>query len=258
MLLEEDITDYYPQSMITIINKTITSDSANTISIPLSYNPWIRLYKTNTENTVFEYDTAAPGSSEDLLLNTFTYFRSILSSDGSIVSIEDTLSKIHEMSNDGTIQLNAYTYTAKDAMNLFIDNKVSKLVLPIADLSKVPTEELMKSSVHSMGKVLTADITYAVFPNRSTEKAKTAVKLAQGYLIIPEILFTTANSRSWLPAHIGTVAKNVYTDFTRKQARQAKTCLVPQLQYATDEDYKTLIPSIREAFSSNYLQEQSK
>lgn len=156
------------------------------------------------------------------------------------------------MSNNKQIQQNAHTYTAKDAQNLFIDGNASKLLIPISDLNKISAEQLMQSSVHSMGKVLTADITYALFPNRATEKARTAVKLAQGYLLIPEILFTTANSRNWLPAYIGTVAKNVYTDFTRKQARQAKICLVPQLQYADTEEYKELISKIKEAFTSSY------
>jgi len=258
ILLEDVISQYYPQSIVNVINKTVTGDPKNTTTIPISYNPWIRLYKTSTENMEFVFDTAAPGSTETLLLASFTYFRSILSTDNNILSIEDTLNKINEMSNDATIQKNVYSYTIKDAQTLFVDNKVSKLVLSIADLPKLPNEELMRSSVHSMGKVLSTDITYAVFPNRASEKAQTAIKLAQGYLLIPEIVFTTANSRNWLPAYIGTVAKNVYTDFTRKQARQTKVCLVPDLQYANDEEYKKLLSSIKEAFSSKYILEKTE
>ena len=251
ILLEDDISQYYPQSIIQVINTALTGDAKTASAIPLSYNPWIRLYKTNTENTAYTFDTAAPGSTEALLLSSFTYLRSILSADTNILSVEDTLAKIKELSNNTGIQRNSYNYSIKDAQNLFIENKASKLILSTADLAKLPNEELMKTSVHSMGRILTADITYAVFPIRSSEKAQTAIKLAQGYLLIPEILFTTANSRSWLPCYTGTVAKNVYTDFTRKQARQTRVWLVPDLQYATNEEYTLLITKIKEAFSSS-------
>lgn len=250
ILLEENISQYYPQSIVHIINTTLTGSTDNIIAIPISYNPLIRLYKINSDKTDYTYDTAVPGSTENLLLSSFTFLRSILSSENNILSVSDTLVKINEMSTNALIQKNIDAYSVKDTQNLFIDNKAFKLLLSISDLAKFPPDELMKTSVHSMGRILTADITYAVFPNRSAERAKTAVKLAQGYLIIPEILFTTANSRNWLPAFMGTVAKNVYTDFTRKQARQTKTCLVPGLQYSNEEEYKQIIENIKKTFST--------
>ena len=258
ILLENIISQYYPQSLVKIINKSVTGSEDDTIAIPISYNPMIRLYKSDSSNDKFVIDTATPGSTDELLLSSFTFFRSILSSESHILSVEETLEKLKGMSNDSTIQRNAYSYTPKDAQNLLIDNLASKVVISVSDLAMIPNEITLQANIHSMGKILAADVSFALFPKPSNGKSRNNIRKAQEALLDPDMLYYLANSRNWLPAYIGTVAKNVYTDFTRKQARQTKVCLVPDLQYANDEEYKKLLSSIKEAFSSKYVLEKTE
>ena len=111
----------------------------------------------------------------------------------------------------------------------------------------------MELSIEPLTSGLITDATIAVFANRKTEEDILSVEKAKEYLLNTEILYSTANARLWMPAHINTVSRSIYTDYIKKQARQASNCFIPQTQFNSEKEKDKLLEKLEIAFRSNYL-----
>ena len=244
------ISDYYPPALFKAI-KSFTGKS-DIRFIPLSYNPWIVINKKDLpSNTEFEYSTGA--HYEEGAFATLAFVREIKKNGNNILSIEEGLSDIKEMSNNKTFVRNPKSYTYKDAYSVLESNKVKKTILPIYFYNSLSVAQRLDLSLEPLSSGLIADATVAVFANRKTEEAILSVEKSKTYLLNTELLYSTANARLWMPAHINTVSRSIYTDYIRKQARQASTCFIPQTQFNSKKEKDKLLEKLEIAFRSNYL-----
>lgn len=248
--VKNTITDYYPPALFKAI-KSYTEKS-DIRFIPLSYNPWIVISKKESPiNTEFEYSTGA--YYEDAAFATLSFVRELNKSGKNILTIDEGLSDLKEMSNDKTFITNPKSYTYKDAYSVLESNKVKKTILPIYFYNSLSVAQRLELSIEPLASTLIADATVAVFANRKSEEAKLSVEKAKEYLLNTELLYSTANDRLWMPAHINTVSRSIYTDYIRKQSRQVNSCLIPQTQFSSEKDKNKLLEKLEIAFRTNYF-----
>ena len=249
-VISQRISDYYPPALFKEI-KSCTGKTDNRFLV-LSYNPWIVIKKNNTETvTEFEYSTGA--HYEDGAFATLTFVRNIKRTGKELLSLDEGLSEIKQMVNDNTFIRNPKSYTFKDAYSVLENNKVKKTILPIYFYNSLSVAQRLELSIEPLTSGLITDATIAVFANRKTEEAILSVEKAKEYLLNTEILYSTANARLWMPAHINTVSRSIYTDYIKKQARQASNCFIPQTQFNSEKEKDKLLEKLEIAFRSNYL-----
>ena len=249
-VVNKKISDFYPP----VLFKTLKSYSGKSDIrfIPLSYNPWIVIKKnTPTNKTEFEYSTGA--HYDDAAFATLGFVRKLEKANNDIISIDEGLSDLHEMSNDKTFITNSRSYTYKDAYSVLESNKVEKTLLPVSFYNSLTVAQRIELSIEPFSTGLITDATVAVFANRKSEDAKLSIEKAQEYLLNTEILYSSANSRLWMPAHINTVSRSIYTDYIKKQARQANSCLIPQMQFNSEKEKKVLLEKLTIAFRTTYF-----
>ena len=248
----KNISHNYPNAINSAIQTHITNPKGTLYGLPISLNPLVQVYNPQTIEQDFDIELAVLGVSDQNFIASYTFLGTLIANNSTFPPKDILLESISKMSNDKSIQQNANTYTLHDAQLFFFNGNSRKLLLHCNELNDLSVEQRRSISIHSMGKHIASDITFAIFPHASTEKKQTAIQLSQNYLLIPEILFATANSRNWIPAHIGTVAKNVNTDFIRKQIRQANICTVPKAQgYYEKEQQDQFIADIKAALGSS-------
>ena len=251
-VITKKIADFYPPTLFKEI-KAYIGKSDNRF-LPLSYNPWIVIKKNNADiSTEFEYSTGA--YYDDGAFATLTFVRDIKKSGKEILTIDEGLSDIKEMTNDKTFIRNPDSYTFKDAYTVLENNKVKKTLLPIYFYNSLSVAQRLELSIEPLTSGLITDATVAIFANRKTEEAILSVEKAKECLLNTELLYSTANARLWMPAHINTVSRSVYTDYIKKQARQANACFIPQTQFNTEKEKVKLLEKLEIAFRSNYLPE---
>lgn len=249
-VVEKKIADYYPPVLFkTLKNYTGKSDVR---FIPLSYNPWILIKKNSpTNNNEFEYSTGA--FYDDGAFATLGFVRKLGKTTNEISTIDEGLSDLKEMSNDKNFITNSKSYTYKDAYSVLESDKVKKTLLPVYFYNSLTVAQRIELSIEPFTTGLITDATVAIFANRKTEEAKLSVEKAKEYLLNTELLYSTANARHWMPAHINTVSRSIYTDYIRKQARQANSCLIPQMQYNSEKEKSVLLDKLTIAFRTNYF-----
>lgn len=249
-LVDKKTADYFPPALYKAI-KTFSGKS-DIRFLPLSYNPWIVVQKQNSSTkTKFEYSVGAYYT--DGALATLSFVRELKSTGKELITIEQALSDLYKMSNDKTFITNVITYTNKDAYSALENNKVKQTILPIFFYNNLTVAQRLELSVKPIENSLIADATVAVFANRKTEEAKLAIEKAKQYLLNTELLYSTANARAWMPAHINTVSRSIYTDFIRKQARQVKSCLIPSTQFDSEKEKTELVKKLENALRTDYV-----
>ena len=249
-VINNRITDLYPPALFKAI-KSYTGKS-DIRFIPLSYNPWVVINRKDLpQNTEFEYSTGA--HYEDGAFATLAFVRDIKKTGKKFLTIDEGLSELKEMSNDKGFITNPKSYTFKDAYSVLESGKVKKTILPIYFYNSLSVAQRLELTVEPLSSEFIADATVAVFANRKTEEAILSVEKSKTYLLNTELLYSTANARLWMPAHINTVSRSIYTDYIRKQARQASTCFIPQTQFNSKKEKDKLLEKLEIAFRSNYL-----
>ena len=249
-LVDKKTADYFPPALYKAI-KTFSGKS-DIRFLPLSYNPWIVVQKQNSSTkTKFEYSVGAYYT--DGALATLSFVRELKSTGKELITIEQALSDLYKMSNDKTFITNVITYTNKDAYSALENNKVKQTILPIFYYNNLTVAQRLELSVKPIENSLITDATVAVFANRKTEEAKLAIEKAKQYLLNTELLYSTANARAWMPAHINTVSRSIYTDFIRKQARQVKSCLIPSTQFNSEKEKTELVKKLENALRTDYI-----
>lgn len=249
-VINNRITDFYPPALFKAI-KTYTGKS-DIRFIPLSYNPWIVINKKDSPNkTEFEYSTGA--YYEDGAFATLTFVRDIKKTGKNLLSIDEGLSVLKEMVNDKTFITNPKSYTYKDAYSVLESDKVKKTILPIYFYNSLSVAQRLELSIEPLSSGLITDATVAVFANRKTEESNLSIEKAKEYLLNTELLYSTANARLWMPAHINTVSRSIYTDYIRKQARQASSCFIPQTQFKTEKEKAKLLENLEISFRTSYF-----
>ena len=248
--VDSKISDFYPPILFKTI-KAYTGKS-DIRFIPLSYNPWIVISKNNSPSkTEFKYSTGAHYA--DGAFATLSFVRKIGKIGNDFLTIDEGLSDLQEMSNDKTFITNSKSYTFKDAYSALESNKVKRTLLPVYFYNSLTVAQRLELSIDPFDSTLITDATVAVFANRKTEEAKVSVEKAKEYLLNTELLYSTANSRLWMPTHISTVSRSIYTDYIRKQSRQAKFCLIPQMQFNSEKEKTDLLQKLEIAFRTNYF-----
>lgn len=248
-LVDKKTTDYFPPALYKAIKSF--SGKSDIRFLPLSYNPWIIVKKSKpSQSTEFKYSVGAYYT--DGAFATLSFARKMNSSSKNPLSIEQGLSDLHKMSNDKTFITNVTTYTNKDAYSVLENDKVEKTILPIFFFNELSVAQRLELSIQPLETSLIADATVAVFANRKSEDAKLAVEKAKQYLLNTELLYSTANARAWMPAHINTVSRSIYTDYIRKQARQVSSCLIPSTQFNSAKEKSELIEKLDIALRTDY------
>lgn len=249
-IVDKSTMDYYPPALYKAI-KSYTGKS-DIHFLPLSYNPWIVVKKTNSpQTTEFEYSVGA--YYPDGAFATLSYAREIGMPGKDILSIEEGLSDLHKMSNDKTFITNVKTYTYKDSYSVLENDRVKKAILPIFFYNDLSVAQRLELSIQPFETSLIADATVAVFASRKSEEAKLAVEKAKRYLLNTELLYSTANARAWMPAHINTVSRSIYTDYIRKQSRQVGSCLIPSTQFNSEKEKTELLKKLDIALKTEYI-----
>lgn len=244
------ISEYYPPALF----KAIKSFSGkNDIRfIPLSYNPWIVVNKKDPpNNTEFEYSTGA--HYEDGAFATLSFVRKIEKTENNILTIDEGLSDIKKMVNDKTFVINPRSYTYKDAYSVLENNKVKKTILPTYFYNSLSVTQRLALSIEPLSSEMIVDATVAVFANRKNEESMVSIEKAKECLLNTELLYSTANARLWMPAHINTVSRSIYTDYLKNQARHASSCLLPQTQFNSEKEKNKLLEKLEIAFRTNYF-----
>lgn len=245
----ENVMDNYPPALYKVVNN-LTPKIVNNF-IPISYNPWIVIKNAKkSTNSTYQYSIGA--NNEDAQLTSLALAKLLNSSNNYYIANDTALLALKQMSNDKTLIINSKTYTQKDALNALEIGLSDKAILPIYYFNNLSVTQRMELSILPFESTMVCDATIALFPVRKSEEFKNAVKNAQNLLLDPEIMYATANSRNWMPAHIRSVSRSVYTDYIKKQARQVKNCLIPYLQCENSQDKKNLLMNIQNSLSSDY------
>ncbi len=249
-LVDKTTSDYFPPALYKEI-KTYTGKS-DIRFLPLSYNPYVVVRKNNPpDKTEFEFSSGAYYN--DVAFATLAFVRIIEKTDKNFLSIKDGLSDLQKMSNNKTFISNIRTYTNKDAYSVLESDKVKKTLMPIYFFSNLSVAQRLELAIEPFTSVLITDATVAVFADRKTEESKLAVEKSKQYLLNTELLYSTANARAWMPAHINTVSRSIYTDYIRKQARQVETCFIPETQFNSAREKTELIEKLNIALRTNYF-----
>lgn len=249
--VDKSTLDYYPPALYKTIQSYIETTDTN--FLPLSYNPWLVVKKSNNkEIPTFEYSAGAYYN--DVAFATLLFARKMDKTENKILTIEEGLSNLKEMVDDKTFITNPRTYTNKDAYSALENNKVKKTILPIYFFNNLPVSQRLELSIEPFSAGLITDATVAIFPNRKSEESKLAVNKAKQILTTnTELLYSIANARAWIPAHINTVSRSIYTDYIRKQARQVDICLIPQTQFNSEKEKNNLIEKLDIALKTNFF-----
>ncbi len=248
--VDKQTADYYPPALYKMI-KTYTGKS-DIRFLPLSYNPWI-VVKKNEIPTTTEFEYSSGAFYEDAAFATLGFVRKLGEKENSILTVDEGLADLQKMSNDKTFITNSKSYTYKDAYSVLERNKVKKTFLPVYFYNSLTVSQRLELSIEPFTSGLITDATVAIFANRKTEKSKLAVEQAKNLLLNTELLYSTANARLWMPAHINTVSRSIYTDYIRKQARQVNSCLIPQMQFYSKKEETELLKKLDIALRTNYF-----
>lgn len=249
-IVDNKTADYFPPALF----KTIKSytEKKEVRFLPLSYNPWIIVKKNNPPaKTEFEYSSGA--YYDNVAFATLTFARKLGGTEKDFLTIDEGLADLQKMSNDKTFITNVRTYTNKDAYSVLESDKVRKTILPIYFFNELSVAQRLELSIEPFSSTLITDATVAIFANRKSEEAKSAVEKSKEYLLNTELLYSTANSRAWIPAHINTVSRSIYTDYIRKQSRQVSRCLIPEMQFESKKERNELIEKLNIALRTNYF-----
>lgn len=242
----------FPKAINSAIQFHISNPVDTLYGLPLSLNPWVQIYNPQAIHTDSTIELAVPGVFSQYLLASYTYIGTFNQNESQFLSDEELLNDIAEMSNNGKIQQNASTYTSEDALQFFLRNSAKNLLISCEDLHNLPVEKRTSLSIRPMGKHISSDISYALFPLTKEVDKRQLITAAQALLVDPVIVFSTSNTRNWIPASIGTLTKNSQTDFIRKQIRDAETCTVPENQgYFEKNKHDVFLGKVKAAFSSN-------
>ena len=248
--IDKKTVDYFPPALFKVLKNF--SGKSDIRFLPLSYNPWIVVSKNQApETTDFEYSTGA--YYPEAAFATLCFARRLNETDNNFLTIDEGLSDLKEMSNNKTFITNVRSYTYKDAYSVLESNRVKKAFLPVSFYNSLTVSQRLELLIEPFPSGLITDVTVAVFANRKTEELKSSIEKAKTYLLNPDLLYSTANARLWMPAHINTISRSIYTDYIRKQARQVKSCLIPGMQFDSRKEEEKLLEKLDVALRTDYL-----
>jgi hypothetical protein len=224
--------------------------------LPLSCNPWILI--TLREHSAIQpvYSYAIPGQEDDGMFASLALAARDAGSMGSSPRFAEFLVHLKKMANDGTIQINAGTYTYNDAYQFLSAGKAKYLLFPVSEYSTLSTAERMTLSVQPLQKQFICDMTVAAFPVQSFSEAQLAKPALIELLKTSEIQYSLAQPRKYLSANIISPAKSASVDTIKRQLSLASQCLFPKLLDPAEKKSADLADQIRGSLMT--LQENVK
>jgi hypothetical protein len=225
------------ESTPTVIQKTFFSlyPSFETMyTLPFTMNPLVQIYK-NSETENSEKNTLLiPLQKEEDRKKFISFFRTAfypylnsMEEENLLLALPSLLAYLH-------IDKASINYQKSEIIAYFFKNTEKNLILSASDLASFSVEQRLSVSIASLGKTITSDFSYLIFPQRASDLHNEKIRSAQDYLLIPEVAFNITSKRNHLPVNIESISKNVFNDFIKKQVRQAENSFVPALEADTE------------------------
>ncbi|HUH43642.1 MAG TPA: hypothetical protein VLZ44_00575 [Treponemataceae bacterium] len=238
------------ESTPTVIQKTFFSlyySSEYTYTLPFTMNPLVQIYK-NSETEDGEKNTLLiPLQKEEDRKNFISFCRTTFYPYLSSMEEENLLSALPSLLAYLHIDKTSINYQKSEIIPYFFKNNKKNVLINASDLASFSVEQRLAVSIASLGKTISSDFSYLIFPQRTSDLHNEKIRSAQDYLLIPEVAFNIASKRNHLPVNVESISKNVFNDFIKKQIRQAENCFVPALE-ADIENNELFLKSIKILF----------
>lgn len=244
--MDKEIEYLYPLSLY----KTIFgyADQSKPHFLPLSYNPWIMMQlKEPKQKTLFDISLGGAIDSSAYAFLTYVMF---YNQSKKIISQSEAIEKISSMSNNKELIKNSRSYTFRDAFIALENETAKKTFLPLSFFNSLSISQRQSLILSEIAPTMICNATVAIFPVRKNDDAKERVKIAKDFLMLPDIMYSIANARGWMPAMSTTVSRSSYTEAIKQQAKKVPSCIIPDMQYSSKNEEEKLIQQLDIALRS--------
>ncbi len=214
-------------------------------ALPFSFDVLVKVKPNFTLQGKTDFIYSLPGSKADVDI---AFLAETMQKEN--LTLPLALSKLKDYSNDDTLQLNPFTYTLNDSLQMVLSGVASCMPVFYSDYYSIKPQYLDQIEIEKIDTAYTVNATCVIFPKcRSNSKNSDIVKLTD-ILYTPEIMYTTASSRNWIPARIDTVSKNYLAEKIKNQMRYVKGCTISGLLYTSEKEKQSLYDDIRRSLTT--------
>ena len=225
--------DFFVPAIMKEIKDTFEIGEKNKV-LPLSFDPWIFVEHKNIGKAIPSFEVAIPG--KDSFTNLAVLALEMLKTD------KDTaLKNIAEKSNSGFFQMNAFSYSKNDAIQMVLNNIAKATIILFSDFIKQKSEIKNALSIDYLKNEFASKVTVAIFPNYKDEKMQNVIKVCQTLLQDSKITYKVTKERNALPARIDSFSFDMTANKVRNYSRNISTCVIPSLLYKDKAEYEELV-----------------
>ncbi len=219
--------------------------SANYYAIPYSFDVLVNTKPNFTPQGKPDFIYSLPGSKPELDI---AFLASVMQKEN--ISLSLGLSKLKDYSNDDTLQLNPFTYTLNDSLQMVLSGTASTMPMFYSDYYLIKLQYLDQIEIEKIDTAYTVNATCVVFPKSKNNFKNAEIKKTIAVLYEPDIMYATSASRNWIPARIDTVSKNYLSENLKNQLRYVKGCTISGLLYSSESEKQELYDNIRRSLST--------
>lgn len=219
-------------------------------TIPFTYNPWIKVFAPDAiiKQNAFSEAVAGVDDKTNFAIFADTIMENTIFSNDS--SIENALNDLRKKSNNGSYQMNGYTFTKNDAMQMVLNGNAKKTLISFEDFINMQDNVRDNLSIEYSDKYFLADATTILFPVYEEEKFCNYVNTVMDILTKPDVNFKIAKSRSHIPVNNTSPSLNIQSYTLKNKHRYISKCFIPSLIYVDDYNKKELVEEIKRHLST--------
>lgn len=230
--------------------KKLFGNSDNIFSLPFTYNPWIKIYAPDAiiKQNAFTEAVAGVDDKTNFAILAENIMENKISNNDS--TVEKALEDLRAKSNDGTYQMNGFTFTKNDALQMVLNGGAKKTLICFADFINMQDNVRDNLSIEYSDKYFLADATTILFPVYEEEKFCNYVNTVIDILVKPDVNFKVAKNRFYLPVNNASPSLDIQSHTLKNTYRYISKCYIPSLNYRDDNHKKELASEIKRHLST--------
>lgn len=239
----------YTPTLFNEIQK-LFGNAENNYSLPFTYNPWIKIYVPDgiTKPNAFSEAVAGVDEKTNFAILAENIMENKISGNDS--TLENALEKLRVKSNNGTYQMNGFTFTKNDALQMILNGGAKKTLISFSDYITMQDNIRSNLSIEYSDEYFLADATTILFPVYKDEKFQNHVKAVMDILVKPEVNFNVAKNRFCLPVNNASPSLDIQSHTIKNTYRYISKCFIPSLNYRDDNHKKELASEIKRNLST--------
>ena len=225
--------------------KQNTQNKSHYYALPFSFDVLINIKPNFVIQGKSDFIYSLPGSKADVDI---AFLAALMQKEN--LTPSSALSKLKDYSNDDTLQLNPFTYTLNDSLQMVLSGTASSMPVFFSDYYSIKPQYLDQIEIEKIDTAYTVNATCLVFPKSKHNSKNSEINKLAAILYEPEIMYTSASSRNWIPARIDTVSKNFLAEKVKNQMRYVKGCTISGLIYSSEKEKQSLYDDIRRSLTT--------